>query len=103
MNAVDDKGLSCLGAAGYSTELVNLLIAHGAKLESSAVVEALESGNSEALKVLLEAGVDPNARMPMADHLTTNKNEFAMAFGNIRLPAYQVTSLYYVASSSNFL
>ena len=67
VNAVDDKGQSCLAKASGDCDLIELLIHHGADVSASAVFAAIDSRNHDILRALLSQGADPNQRRPKAD------------------------------------
>ncbi|TQW01162.1 ankyrin 2,3/unc44 [Cordyceps javanica] len=110
INAVDSQGRSCLDLAGYSTELVDLLISNGAVVRSSSIFAALEADNATALKKLLQAGVGANGRMPyVEDHLREEDRpdrcylgDDCMTFDLARIPRHEMVPLYYVASKPTF-
>ncbi|KAI3316527.1 ankyrin [Xylariaceae sp. AK1471] len=62
VNAVDDKGVSCLARAQSDIDLVKLLIRHGAVVTPSAMIAAIGGGNAAVLEALLSGGSSPNVR-----------------------------------------
>jgi len=62
VNAVDDKGISCLARAGDNNELIKLLLRHGAVVTHSEIIAAINSKNAFILEALLSHGADPNIR-----------------------------------------
>lgn len=62
VNAVNSKGETCLSKAGTDTELIGLLLSHGAKVSGAAIVSAIELGNVELLEFFLSQGDLANMR-----------------------------------------
>ena len=62
-NAIDEKGLTCLNKATHSFELVRMLIKAGADVglgENPILFSVIDAGDATMLKVVLEAGANPN-------------------------------------------
>ncbi|EHK18015.1 putative ankyrin repeat protein [Trichoderma virens Gv29-8] len=62
VNAIDDKGQSCLASARHNVDMINFLIKHGATVTVNSVFGAIDSGNVQVLQALLSSGIDPNTR-----------------------------------------
>lgn len=63
-NLLSSEGSSCLNKAASSPEIMRLLLAHGARIDIgnlNPLFTAIEYRNMDALKVLLDAGGDPNS------------------------------------------
>ncbi|KAK4188935.1 ankyrin-2 [Podospora australis] len=61
-NSVNNEGHTCLAMAAESKdlELVQMLMAHGATIEPTAMYSSVVMGQTDLLKLLLSAGADPN-------------------------------------------
>jgi ankyrin repeat protein len=67
-NAVNKHGESCLSRAGTDTELIKLLISHGAKISPAAIFSAIELQQVELLEYYLSQGGDiANLRQPATE------------------------------------
>ncbi|KAJ5615350.1 hypothetical protein N7537_000464 [Penicillium hordei] len=64
VNAVDDKGETCLSKAGNDLEMTRLLIDHGAHISAAAIFSAIAMGEIEVLETLLSRGDYANLRRP---------------------------------------
>ncbi|KAI1172127.1 ankyrin [Nemania sp. FL0916] len=62
VNAVDDRGVSCLARAQADIDLVKLLLRHGAIVTQSAMIAAIKGGAVAVLEALLSSGSSPNVR-----------------------------------------
>ncbi|KAM3513127.1 hypothetical protein MY11210_003239 [Beauveria gryllotalpidicola] len=109
VNAVDFEGRSCLDCAGYSIDLIDLLISNGAAIRSSSIFAALKADNSAALGRLLQGGADANGRMSFVkNHLRDSDNtddysgDSRMTFDAALIPRHEITPIYYISSKSAF-
>ncbi|KAJ5535052.1 hypothetical protein N7527_001306 [Penicillium freii] len=64
INALDDKGETCLSKAGSDLEMTRLLMDHGAHISAAAIFSAIEMGEIEILETLLSRGDYANLRRP---------------------------------------
>ncbi|KAJ5369177.1 uncharacterized protein N7496_008937 [Penicillium cataractarum] len=64
VNAVNNKGETCLSKAGTDIELIKMLLSHGAKVSPAAIFSAIELGNVELLEFFLSQGDLANKRRP---------------------------------------
>lgn len=64
VNAVDDKGETCLSKAGNDLEMTRLLMDHGAHISAAAIFSAIAMGEIEILETLLSQGDYANLRRP---------------------------------------
>ncbi|KAH7120752.1 putative ankyrin repeat protein, partial [Dendryphion nanum] len=62
VNVMDENGEGCLAYAGADASVVRLLIDHGAKAGNDALLSAIKSGQTQALRACLSEGADPNER-----------------------------------------
>ncbi|KAL7942611.1 putative ankyrin repeat protein [Trichoderma barbatum] len=81
VNAVDEKGKSCLAYAQHNVDMINFLIKHGATVAVDSIFGAIEASNIKVLQALLSGGIDPNTRRdkPVEDleEKKTKKDEIA--------------------------
>ncbi|KAF2733336.1 ankyrin [Polyplosphaeria fusca] len=61
-NAIDDQGESCLAHAAKDVELVRLLTAHGALVQSDVLFAAIKAGQPDVVEALLSCGANPDMR-----------------------------------------
>ncbi|CRL25027.1 Ankyrin repeat-containing domain [Penicillium camemberti] len=66
VNAVDDKGETCLSKASNDLEMTRLLMDHGAHISAAAIFSAISMGEIETLEILLSLGDYANLRRPEA-------------------------------------
>ncbi|KAM3565221.1 hypothetical protein MY1884_000294 [Beauveria asiatica] len=108
VNAIDFEGRSCLDCAGYSTDLIDLLISNGAVIRSDSIFAALKADNSAALERLLQGEADANGRMlfsgnlPDRDNTDDSLGDSRMTFDAALIPRHEVAPIYYIASKSGF-
>ncbi|KAM3441590.1 hypothetical protein NHJ13734_002735 [Beauveria thailandica] len=108
VNAIDFEGRSCLDCAGYSTDLIDLLISNGAVIRSDSIFAALKADNSAALEILLQGEADANGRMlfsgnvPDRDNTDDSWGDSRMTFDAALIPRHEVAPIYYIASKSGF-
>ncbi|KAH6884532.1 putative ankyrin repeat protein, partial [Thelonectria olida] len=62
VDAVNNKGESCLACAQHDVEMIRLLKAHGATVTADSILGAIDAKNAEALRELLAGGIDANMR-----------------------------------------
>ncbi|KAH8895368.1 ankyrin [Thozetella sp. PMI_491] len=62
VDAVDNKGRSCLVIAGEEHALIQLLINNGASVDAEALFGAIDGWNARGVDALLSGGADPDMR-----------------------------------------
>jgi ankyrin repeat protein len=83
VNSVDSRGRSCLMQAAGDSEILKLLLEHGARVGPKDLLAQIQSKNCEQLELMLQSGVDPNEQIEcdtrgnktdptyLLDHVTT--------------------------------
>lgn len=93
VNAVNNKGETCLSKAGTDIELIKLLLAHGAKVSPAAIFSAIELGNVELLEFFLSQGDLANKRRPDPE-----TPERIHSLDKIRVPIAEIYPLFHAAT-----
>jgi ankyrin repeat protein len=62
INAVDDKGQSCLASTADDVDIIKLLVSYGATMTAKAIFAAINARNVAGVKELLSYGADPSMR-----------------------------------------
>ncbi|KAJ5613645.1 hypothetical protein N7528_007299 [Penicillium herquei] len=93
VNAVNNKGKSCIAKAGTDIELIKMLLAHGAKVSAAAIFSAIELGNVELLEFFLSQGDLANERRP--DPGTVER---IRPLDQTRIPVAEIFPLFHAAT-----
>ncbi|TFB00283.1 Putative ankyrin repeat protein [Trichoderma ghanense] len=93
VNAIDDKGQSCLACAQNNVDMARFLIKHGAAVNVDSIFGAIESSNTHVLGALLSGGIDPNSRQGAS----SCEGFDAKKLYRLQLEQREVFPLYYAA------